>query len=249
MAEANPDLANAFVAAPLHVTARRLFTELLGTFLLVFVDCGGAVIATMSDGAVTPIARSAATGLLIMAMVATMGDVSGAHFNPAVTGAFALRGAFPWRLVPGYWAAQVLGAVGASAVLLALFGNVEHLGTTLPHYGVGRALAVEIVLTTMLVMVGLASATRHRVLGPTAGIVVGGTVAMCSLFSRPISGASMNPARSLGPALVSGTLEHLWIYVVGPFVGATLAFAIMTVVHHRKHEEERIAALGEKKWP
>jgi MIP family channel proteins len=242
-------LSDPFAAAPPQIALRRLFTELLGTFLLVVVDCGGAVIAAMSGGEVTAVARSAATGLLIMAMVTTMGDVSGAHFNPAVTCAFALRGAFPWRLVPGYWAAQILGAVGASALLLVLFGNVDHLGTTLPHYGVARALGVEIILTTILVMVGLGTATRHRVLGPMAGIVVGGTVAMCSLFSRPISGASMNPARSLGPALVSGTLDNLWVYLVGPFAGAVVAFGIMTIVHHRKHEEERIAARGEKKWP
>jgi MIP family channel proteins len=241
--------ADAFVAAPLKVGARRLFTEALGTFLLVTVDCGGAMIASMSDGAVTPIARSASTGLLVMAMVTTMGDVSGAHFNPAVTSAFALRGAFPWRLVPSYWAAQILGAVAASAMLLGLFGNVEHLGATMPHFGVLRALAMEIVLTTMLVMTSLGTATRHRVLGPMAGIVVGGTVAMCTLFARPISGGSMNPARSLAPALVSGTLDNIWIYIAGPFAGALLGWAIMHVVHHRKHDEERIAALGEKKWP
>ena len=242
-------LSDPFAAAPPHIVYRRLFTELLGTFLLVVVDCGGAVIASLSHGQVTPAARSAAMGLLIMAMVTTMGDVSGAHFNPSVTCAFALRGAFPWRLVPGYWLAQLLGAITASGLLLLLFGNVDHLGTTLPGYGAARALGVEIILTTMLVMVSLGTATRHRVLGPMAGIVVGGTVAMCSLFTRPISGASMNPARSIGPALVSGTLEGLWIYIVGPFAGAVLAFGIMHIVHHRKHDEERIAALGEKKWP
>lgn len=244
-----PALSDPFAAAPPHIVYRRLFTELLGTFLLVTVDCGGAVIAAMSHGEVTPVARSAATGLLIMAMVTTMGDVSGAHFNPGVTCAFALRGAFPWRLVPGYWVAQLLGSIAASVLLLVLFGNVDHLGTTLPGYGAARALGIEIVLTTMLVMVSLGTATRHRVLGPMAGIVVGGTVAMCSLFSRPISGASMNAARSLGPAIVSRTWDDLWIYVVGPFAGAFLAYGIMAVVHHRKHEEERIAALGEKKWP
>jgi aquaporin Z len=127
--------------------------------------------------------------------------------------------------------------------------NVEHLGATLPGYGVGQAFGVEIILTVLLVFAGLATATRHRVLGPMAGIVVGGTVATCTLFSRPISGGSMNPARSLGPALVSGTLEHLWIYVTAPFVGAVIAVALMMVVHHRKHDEERIAAFGEKKWP
>jgi aquaporin Z len=227
--------------------ARRLFTELVGTFLLVTVDAGGAVIAWVSGGEVTPEARSLATGLVIMAMVYAMGDVSGAHFNPAVTFAFALRRAFPWNRVAGYWCAQLLGAVLAAIALRATFGNVAGLGSTHPGFGSSRALAMEIVLSGILVLVILGTSTRHRVIGPNAAIASGGAVALCSLFSRPVSGASMNPARSLGPAIVSGELASVWIYALGPLTGGTLAVLIMMIVHSKRHREEREAAGGENK--
>ena len=229
------------------VFARRLFTECLGTFILVTVDCGGAVIAALSGGEVSPAARAAATGLVVLAMVYAMGDVSGAHFNPAVTSAFALRGVFPWRHVPPYILAQLLGAVAASMVLRVLFGNVAHLGATLPRLGVARAFGIEVILSTILVGISLGVATRHRVVGANAGIAVGGTVALCALFGRPVSGASMNPAGSLGPALVSATVGGLWLYVTAPFVGAAIATLLMGVVHHRRHAEERESARGEPK--
>ncbi len=227
--------------------ARRLFTELFGTFLLVTVDAGGAVIAAVSGGEVTPVASSLSTGLVIMAMVYAMGDVSGAHFNPAVTFGFALRGVFPWGKVPGYWSAQLLGAVLACALMRALFGNVAHLGATLPGFGAMRALAMEVLLTCLLVSVILGTATRHRIVGPNAALAAGGTVALCSLFARPMSGASMNPARSLAPALLSGEVSQAWIYLVGPFAGAVLATLIMFIIHSHKHsDDERAAALGDK---
>jgi MIP family channel proteins len=239
--------ANPFARVHPFVYFRRLFTEAVGTFLLVAVDCGGAMIASMSHGEVTSVARSLATGMVVMAMIATMGDVSGAHFNPAVTCAFAIRRAFPWSKVPPYVLAQLAGAFAAAGFLRAVFGDVARLGTTLPGFGAGRAFAMEVLLTTALVLVSLGTATRHRVLGPNAAIAVGGTIATCSLFSRPISGASMNPARSLAPAAVSGTTQDLWIYLVAPLVGACVGCAIMHVVHHRRHREEREAAGGEPK--
>ena len=227
----------------LSLFAKRLLAEVFGTFLLVVVDCGGAVIGSM-NGEVTAFARSAATGLLVMVMIYSIGNVSGAHFNPAVTTAFALRGAFPWGRVPIYWLAQVAGAFLAAGLLRWMFGDVEHLGATLPHFGVLRGFGMEVILTLILVSVVLGTATRHRSIGPNAAIASGGAVALCSLFSRPISGASMNPARSLAPAVVSGELHDLWIYLVAPFVGAALATLTMRLLHSHKHESEREAAQG-----
>jgi aquaporin Z len=229
------------------VRTRRLFTEAFGTFLLVIVDAGGAVIAQLSGGEVTPEARSLATGLLIMAMIYAMGDTSGAHFNPAVTFAFAVRRVFPWRLVPPYWSAQIIGAFAATFTVRALFGDAADLGATLPRLGVGRALAMEVILTGILVSIVIGTATRHRIVGPNAALAAGGAVALSSLFARPVSGASMNPARSIGPAVVSGRTEALWIYVAGPLAGAVLATLVMSVVHSRKHRGERRAAQGEAK--
>jgi MIP family channel proteins len=222
---------------------KRLLAESFGTFLLVTVDCGGAVIGSL-DGEITAVARSAATGLLIMVMIYSIGNVSGAHFNPAVTAAFALRGVFPWRRVPVYWVAQLAGAFLGSGLLRWMFGDVEHLGATLPHFGAARGFGMEVVLTLILVSVVLGTATRHRSIGPNAAIASGGAVALCTLFSRPVSGGSMNPARSLAPAVVSGEMHDLWIYLVAPFVGAALATLTMRVLHSHKHESEREAAQG-----
>jgi MIP family channel proteins len=222
---------------------KRLLAEGFGTFLLVMVDCGGAVIGSI-DGEVTAVARSAATGLLVMTMIYSIGNVSGAHFNPAVTTAFALRGVFPWRRVPLYWVGQLSGALFGAGLLRCMFGDVEHLGTTLPRFGVGRGFGMEVVLTLILVSVVLGTATRHRSIGANAAIASGGAVALCSLFSRPVSGASMNPARSFAPAVMSGELHHLWIYLVAPFVGAALATLTMRVLHSHKHESEREVAQG-----
>jgi MIP family channel proteins len=222
---------------------KRLLAECFGTLLLVTVDCGGAVIGSL-DGEITAVARSAATGLLVMTMIYSIGNVSGAHFNPAVTTAFALRGAFPWRRVPAYWGAQLTGAFLGTGFIRWMFGNVEHLGATLPRFGAARGFGMEVVLTVILVSVVLGTATRHRSVGANAAIASGGAVALCSLFSRPVSGASMNPARSLAPAVMSGELRDLWIYLVAPFVGAAIATLAMRVVHSHKHESEREAAQG-----
>lgn len=244
-----PSASNADAFAPVSsfVVFRRLFTELAGAFLLVCVDCGGAITASLSHGAVVPVARSLATGLIVMAMSSAMSSTSGAHFNPAVTTAFALRGAFPWKMVPMYWLAQLAGAFLGSAGLLCVFGDVEHLGATLPTMGARAALAAEVVTTMALVLVALGTATRHRVLGAQATIATGGTIAACTLIARPISGASMNPARSIAPAVLSHTTGWLWIYIAGPLVGAVLAWLASIVIHTKKHSEEREAASGEPK--
>ena len=225
---------------------RSIIAEICGTFALVFVDAGGATIEALSPGGeVTPAGRSVATGLLIMAMIYSLGPASGAHFNPAVTMGFTLRGVFPVRRVPAYIAAQCAGAISAALVLYALFGPVGDLGTTEPYYGIVPGLSMEIVLTTLLVTVILCTASRYRVIGPNAALAVGGTIALCGLFSRPISGASMNPARSFGPAFVSGHMEHLWIYILGPLIGAAVAVILAGLVQGGRKSEEEKAATGE----
>jgi len=225
--------------------ARRLFAELLGTFALTFVAAGGEVIAVVSGGEVSPAARAVAPGLLVMALIYTVGSQSGAHFNPVVTLAFTLRQDFPWRRVPGYWGAQIVGAVLAALLLRALFGLVGHLGATLPRHGTIEALVMEVVLTFLLVTVILGTATNHRLTGPNAAIAVGGTIALIGLFAAPISGASMNPARSLGPFLVSGQLADAWIYIVGPLAGALLAVLVAWMLRGKTTPEAVEAAKGD----
>jgi aquaporin Z len=190
---------------------RRLFSEALGTFFLVLVGAGGAVVAARSDDAIGRAAAVTAPGLMVVAIILFMGAVSGAHLNPAVSLGFALRGDFTWRRVPGYVAAQLAGAVGASAVLRALFGTPAHLGATLPGSGftTAQAFGVELLLTfgLMSVILGVSSAAQN--VGQFAAIGVGSYIILAGLWSSPVSGASMNPARSLGPALVGGDFSSL----------------------------------------
>jgi MIP family channel proteins len=161
-------------------------------------------------------------GLVIMVMIYAAGHVSGAHFNPAVTFAFALTRHFPWPRAFLYWGAQAVGAIGAAVLLRASLGNVAHVGATLPSGSDGQSFLWEVVLTVFLMFVIMAVATDTRAVGEAAAIAVGGTVGLDAIFGGPISGASMNPARSLGPALVSGDLHSLWIYLTAPVLGAVL---------------------------
>ena len=206
--------------------SRRLVAELLGTFALTFVAAGGDVIAAVSGRPPDGPAQVVSPALLVMALIYSFGPISGAHFNPAVTLAFALRGNFPWRRVPGYWGAQVIGAVLAAALLRVLFGLTGHLGATLPRHGVTTSLVMEVVLTSILVTVILATAANYKMVGHNAALAVGATIALDGLFAAPISGASMNPARSLGPALVAARLDDVWIYLVGPLLGGLVAVGI-----------------------
>jgi MIP family channel proteins len=197
--------------------------EAIATFTLVFAGCGAIVIDTVSHGQVTHVGVAVSFGLAIAAMIYGTGHISGAHINPAVTLAFALTRHFPLARVPGYWAAQLFGAATAAGVLRALFGNVAHLGATIPSDGDGQSFVLEIVLTFFLMFVIMAVATDDRAVGQAAALAIGGTVLLDAMFGGPISGASMNPARSFGPALVSGSWDHFWIYVAGPILGALVA--------------------------
>jgi len=169
-------------------------------------------------------------GLVIMAMIYAVGHISGAHFNPAVSFAFALSRHFPWRLTLGYWTAQLLGALAAAAVLRGSLGNIAHVGATLPTGSQGQSFLWELVLSFFLMFVIIAVATDTRAVGEAAAIAVGGTVGLDAMFGGPISGASMNPARSLGPAVVSGDLHAVWLYLVAPIAGAALAALTYQVI-------------------
>ncbi|HZO87066.1 MAG TPA: aquaporin [Chthonomonadaceae bacterium] len=223
---------------------RSLCAELFGTFVLTFVAAGGEVIGAVSHGQVSEAAKAVAPGLAIMALIYALGDTSGMHINPAVTLGFALRGAFPWRRAPGYWLVQITGAVLAALLLLGLFGPAKHVGATIPHQGVLIGLVMEFVLTCFLLTAILGTATRYSSVGPNAAIAVGGTIALCGLFAGPISGASMNPARSLGPAIVGGAMDTVWIYVVGPCAAGALMSALMNVLHTQRDPKEGEAAKG-----
>jgi MIP family channel proteins len=161
-------------------------------------------------------------GLVIMAMIYAVGHVSGAHFNGAVTFAFALTRHFPWRRALVYWGAQLVGALAAAALLRASLGNIAHVGATLPSGSQGQSFLWELVMSAFLMFVIMAVATDTRAVGEAAAIAIGGTIGLDAMFGGPISGASMNPMRSAGPALVSGELHALWLYIVAPVVGASL---------------------------
>ena len=202
---------------------RRLFSELLGTFMLVLAAAGGGLLH--GKGQISLAAAVVAPGLMVMAIILFMGAVSGAHLNPVVSIAFALRGDFPWKRLPGYVVIQLIGATLACLFLDAVFGNVEHLGATLPGAGYAswQALLMEVALTATLVSVILGTASAAQNVGAIAALGVGGYIALAGLWAAPVSGTSMNPARSFGPALVSGDFSSYWVYVVGPAAGALIA--------------------------
>ncbi len=202
---------------------RRLFSELLGTFFLVLVAAGGGILH--GEGQISLPAAVVAPGLMVLAIILFMGAVSGAHLNPAVSLAFAVRGDFPWKRVPGYIITQLAGATLACLFLLAVFGNIQHMGATLPGPGYKdwQAFLMEIVLTATLLSVILGTASAAQNVGALGALGVGGYIALAGLWSAPVSGTSMNPARSFGPALVSGDWHAYWVYVAGPLIGAAIA--------------------------
>jgi aquaporin Z len=218
---------------------RRLFSEILGTFLLVLVGAGGGVVNAVSNGQISRAAAVTAPGLMVLAIILFMGGISGAHLNPAVSIAFATRGNFPWLRVPGYIIAQLVGSTLAVLLLRAVFGNVGMLGATEPGPGISdwQAMVVEFVLTAGLVSTILGTASKAQNLGPISAFGVGAYIILAGLWSSPISGASMNPARSFGPDLVLWNFSNYWVYIVGPIAGALVAGAEPGISNKRNDTE------------
>jgi aquaporin NIP len=201
--------------------ARALIAEAIGTFALVFAGAGAVMVDTKTH-ALGHVGVAITFGLVIMAMIYAVGHISGAHFNAAVTFAFAVTRHFPWSRAAGYWLAQFVGAVTAAAILRGSLGNVADIGATLPSGSQGQSFLWELVMTFFLMFVIMAVATDTRAVGEAAAIAIGGTIGLDAMFGGPISGASMNPMRSLGPALIAENLHALWLYIVAPLVGAAL---------------------------
>ncbi|MCW1887525.1 aquaporin [Luteolibacter flavescens] len=214
---------------------RKALAEWLGTFFLVFAGTGAIVIDQASGGAIGHVGIALTFGLVVLVMIHTFGDVSGAHLNPAVTLGFAVAGRFPWRDVPNYLAAQLAGAFTASVLLRLMFPGPGTLGATLPAGSVAQSFILEIVLTAALMLVILSVSSGAKEKGITAGIAVGAMVGLEAMFAGPISGASMNPARSLAPALVSGHVQHLWLNPVATILGALLAVPLCRAVRSSDH--------------
>jgi aquaporin Z len=216
---------------------QALVAEFVGTFFLVFAGTGAIVIDAITHS-ITHVGVSLVFGLVVAALVYALAHVSGAHFNPAVTIGFWTAGEFPGARVLPYIAAQVLGAVSAAAVIRAMFGVVASLGTTLPNGNVRTSFWLEVLMTLLLVFVILGSAVHGRAIKSFAGLAIGSTIALDAMFGGPVSGASMNPARSLGPALVAGVWANQWIYVVAPIVGAILAVRVYRLILDGRGQNE-----------
>ncbi len=225
--------------------ARSLAAELIGTFALVFAGCG-AIMVNAETQALGQVGIAITFGLVIMVMIYALGHVSGAHFNPAVTFAFVITRQFPWPKAILYCAAQVTGAIVAAALLRASLGDVADVGATLPSGSDGQSFVWETVLTFFLMLVIVAVATDTRAVGEAAAIAIGGTVGLDAMFGGPISGGSMNPARSIGPALVSGETRALWVYLTAPLLGAALgAIAYQLVRGDRTDPRTATGTAGE----
>jgi aquaporin Z len=201
---------------------KKYIAELIGTFTLVFCGCG-AIVSQEITGEVTHSGIALTFGLVVMSLIYAFGEISGAHFNPAVTIGFWYAKKFPLKEVPKYIAMQCIGAILGAAMLLVLFPENELLGTTLPQITVWRVFIFEVLLTFFLMMVIINVSTGAKETGIMAGIAIGGVVWFEAQFAGPITGASMNPARSIGPAIISGHLESLWLYIIAPIIGSILA--------------------------
>jgi MIP family channel proteins len=213
----------------------------VGTFTLVFAGCG-AIMVDAKTGALGHVGVAITFGLVIMAMIYALGHISGAHLNPAVSFAFALSRHFPWPRTFAYWGAQLAGALLAAATLRGSLGDIAQVGATLPSGSQSQSFLWELVLSFFLMFVIMAVATDARAVGEAAAIAIGGTVGLDAMFGGPISGASMNPARSAGPALVSGDLHALWLYIAAPIVGASVAAVVYQAL---RGEPRRATAAAE----
>jgi aquaporin Z len=225
---------------------RRLFSEMLGTFLAVTVAVGGGTVAFWSHGAVTLGMLAAAKGLIVMVIIYFMGTVSGAHLNPAVTFAFAVRKNFPWARVPGYIAAQFVGAIAGVYFIQCIFGDLLSHGATVPAIGITStsAFLLETMLTAGLIAVILGTASGARNIGTNGAIAVGGYIALSNQWSGPITGASMNPFRSLAPDIFRGDFNTTWIYIVAPLLGALIGVVFEWILKGKPTTFGAIAAQG-----
>ncbi|XZF13450.1 aquaporin [Chitinophagaceae bacterium MMS25-I14] len=213
---------------------RNYIAELIGTFALVFCGTGAVVIDQQSGGSVTHVGIAMTFGLIVMSMIYSLGNISGAHLNPAVSIAFAIAKRFPVKQLPGYIISQLAGALLASLTLKFLFPANEFLGATIPAGTEMQSFILELILTFFLMLVIVNVAVGSKELGMFAGLAIGSVVALEAMFAGPICGASMNPARSIAPALASGHLEHLWIYIVAPVMGAVAAIPIWKYLTAKK---------------
>jgi aquaporin Z len=225
---------------------RRIFAEFWGTFLTVAFAAGGGMIIAISNGGITLAMAMVARGLIVMCTIYFMGTMSGAHLNPAVTLAFALRRNFPWSRVAGYIIAQAIGSIVAILFLKFMFGTVAHLGASMPGNGIstGKALAMEIFLTAGLINTILGTASGARNIGTNGAIAVGSYIILAGLWAYPISGASMNPIRSLAPDLIRGDFSTSWIYVLGPLLGALIGVLFERILIGKSTTAGSIAAQG-----
>jgi aquaporin NIP len=216
----------------------KYLAELIGTFALVFCGTGAIVINQQTNGAVTHVGIAITFGLIVMAMIYALGDISGAHLNPAVTIAFTLAKRFQLKEVLPYIVSQLLGAVLASFILNYLFPDNETLGATLPAGTAIQSFILEFILSFFLMLVIINVATGSKEQGMFAGLAIGFTVLLEAMFAGPVCGASMNPARSIAPAIASGHLEHLWLYIAAPLSGAAFAIPVFKILHPKKLQNE-----------
>lgn len=210
---------------------QKLIAEGLGTFMLVFCGTGAIIIDHISQGSITHMGIALTFGLIIMVLIYSLGHISGAHFNPAVSIGFYASGRFPGKEVLPYIIAQLIGAISASLVLKLLFPSSLSMGETLPADGIMQTFVLEIILTFLLMLVIMQVSTGPKEIGTHAALAIGGTVGLEALFAGPITGASMNPARSIAPAIMQANLDHLWIYIAAPILGALLAIWVWRMMH------------------
>ena len=211
---------------------KNYIAEFIGTFAMIFCGTGAMTINEITGGDVTHVGIGITWGLIVMAMIYAFGEISGAHFNPAVSIAFAYAKKFSWKEVPKYIFFQVAGAFAASLLLMWLFPKSELLGATIPSVDVWRAFVLELILTFFLMVVIINVSTGSKEVGMMAGIAIGSVVLLEALFAGPITNASMNPARSLAPNIVSGNIKELWLYILAPIIGALLAVVSCKFVKH-----------------
>jgi aquaporin Z len=216
----------------------KYLAELIGTFALVFCGTGAIVINQQAGGIVTHVGIAITFGFIVMAMIYALGDISGAHMNPAVTIAFAIAGRFQLKQVFPYIIGQLIGALFASLVLRFLFPENDTLGTTLPAGSEMQSFVLEFLLSFFLMLVIINVATGSKEQGMFAGLAIGSTVLLEAMFAGPVCGASMNPARSIAPALISGHMEHLWIYVAAPITGAAFSIPVYKILHQKPNNNE-----------